>query len=315
MTQPALKPVPPPARGKMTLAHAKIGKLDMPLKVLGYGVEGVGKSTFAAAAPKPVFISFDKRTAHLDIVRLEPSSFEEILECLEALEKEKHDRETVVVDPLTWAEPLVWTRVTGAGGNIDKYDGGYGRGHNAAVDQWRLVLAGLERLWTRGMHVVLLAHSTVKPFNDPESEGFDRYEIALNQKAAGLFKQWVDYVLFMRHEAFAQPNDKRKTKGFSTGVRLMHTCWTAAYDAKRSLPIPDELPISWGAFVDAIAQAKTSLEALKAEIARLIEAIGDAAVTKRATADVAAAGDDAGRLAVIANALAVRANESAEAKS
>lgn len=309
-----LKAVPPLRR--ITLANARTGKLTLPLRVLGYGPEGVGKSTFAAGAPKPCFVNVDKRTAHLDVMRLEPANYSEILECFDVLDNDPHGCESVVLDPLTWIEPMVWEQVTGPGGNIDKYDGGFGRGHGAALAQWRMILSRLERLWLRGMHVILLAHSIVKPFNDPEGPGFDRYEVALNARAAGLFKQWVDYVLFMRFEAFAKVDGSKKPRGISTGARMAHTSWQAAFDAKRSLPIPDEIPLSWAAFTGAIESSRSTLEAHKQEIAKLLAVIGDAGVTKRATADVASAGDDVARLAVIANALAVRANEiEAENKS
>lgn len=299
------------SRPRMSLANAQSGRIQQPYRVLAYGAEGVGKSTFAAGAPAPVFLGVDNRTGHLDVMRLRPTSFDEIVDCLEAIARDRRDRETVVLDPVNWMEPMVFHKVTGGGVHIDKWDGGYGRGQSAAIDQWRIILSHLEALWLGGMNVILLAHSAVKTFNDPEGPPYDRHEIAMNARSAGLLRAWVDYVLFMRYEAYASKLDGKaaKLRGISTGVRVIHTAWTAAYDAKRSYPIPDELPLAWSSFVEAVEGTRAQLDTHRKEIARLIEEIADVDVTRRATADVAAAGDDAGRLAVIANALAARANQ------
>lgn len=309
MTQPALKPLAS-TRPRLTLASVKTGKLDVPLRILGYGPEGVGKSTFASHAPSPIFLGAENGTEALDIARFpEPETWDDALACLDLLEKESHAYKTIVVDPINWLEPLVFAKVTGGTKSIEEYGGGFGKGYTAAVDQWRVFVAALERLWSRGMHVVLLAHAQVKSFNDPEGPAYDRYEIAMNTKAAGLLKQWSAYVLFMRHESFSKKGDDKKAKGFSTGARVMHTQWTAAYDAKRRLLLPDELPLSWADFEGAIARASLESKALRERIATLVEAIGDEGVKAKAAGYVAAAGDDVGQLATIANRLAMKANE------
>jgi len=300
----------------MTLASVKRGKLDVPLRILGFGTEGVGKSTFASQAPSPIFLGAENGTESLDIARLpEPETWDDVLDALDLLEKEKHEYRTIVVDPVNWLEPLVFHKVTGGIISIDKYDKGYGRGYNAALDHWRVFVAALERLWSRGMHVVLIAHAHVKSFNDPEGPAYDRYELAMNQKAAGLLKQWCAYVLFMRHESFSKKLDEKKVIGFGTGARVMHTQWTAAFDAKRRLALPDELPLSWSDFENAVQLASVECEKLKEDIARLIDVIGDETVTAKVRAHLATAGDDVGKLVVIANRLAMKANETKEASN
>ena len=53
MTQPAAKAAAPP---RMTLGSIVRGKIAKPIRVLVYGVHGIGKSTFGAHAPNPVFL-------------------------------------------------------------------------------------------------------------------------------------------------------------------------------------------------------------------------------------------------------------------
>ena len=48
---------------RMTLASITRGKQERPLRVIVHGVEGVGKSTFGADAPSPVFLCAEDGTA------------------------------------------------------------------------------------------------------------------------------------------------------------------------------------------------------------------------------------------------------------
>jgi hypothetical protein len=307
------KPSPPatvvPIK-RMTLASVRKGRLTVPLRILGYGPEGVGKSTFAAGAPKPIFLNVDRRTAGLDIDRIEPTTWDEALEVLSALDKESHDYQTIVVDPINWLEPMAFAKVTGGSTPIDKWEGGYGKGRQAALDHWRQLIAALERLWTtKNMNVILLAHAAVKNFADPEGPPYDRYELAMDKGAAGLLRQWCDWVLFMRHEAFAKADPGRKARGYSTGARVIHTQYSAAYDAKADAPVPSEIPLSWAEFTQALESVRSAADAAKAEIASLLEEIADTEVTRKATAYVADAKNNPGKLAEIANALRVKLNK------
>ena len=307
MTATAPK-VPVPIR-RMALANVKSGRLEMPLRVLAYGVEGVGKSTFASGAPRPIYLGADAGTATLDVARLpEPATWEEALDGVRLLEKEKHDYETLVIDPVNWLEPLCWEAVTGGTKSIEDFGGGYGRGYAAALDRWRLMVSALERVWSiRKMHVIMLAHCHVKSFNDPTGPAYDRFELAMHAKSAGLLKQWCDYVLFMRHESMGKIDPQtKKAKGISTGARVAHTQWSAAYDAKTRVRLPEELPLSWDAFFEAVRGQSAKADELKKAIGVLLEQLGDADVMKRATAMVSAAKDDADRLAEIENGLRMK---------
>ena len=50
------------------------GKIASPKKVLIYGPEGIGKSTFAAQFPEPVFIDTEGSTKDMDVARFEKAS-------------------------------------------------------------------------------------------------------------------------------------------------------------------------------------------------------------------------------------------------
>ena len=48
------------------------GKKQAQLKLVVYGPEGVGKTTFAAHAPGVVFIDTEGSTNHMDVARTDP---------------------------------------------------------------------------------------------------------------------------------------------------------------------------------------------------------------------------------------------------
>jgi hypothetical protein len=272
------KPQPSSQPSRMTLANVTKGKLVTPMRVLLYGVEGVGKSTFAASAPEPIFLGTEDGTAHLDVARLPfPHDWAEILAAVNMLRTESHQFKTLVIDTLDWVEPVLWAHICKRDGmpNIEAY--GYGKGYSAALDEWRLLLSALERMRNeKKINVIMLAHSWIKPFKNPEGDDFDRYELKLNTKAGGLLKEWSDAVLFANYETFAKKDAKTKRiKGVSTGARLIYTTRTASYDAKNRYDLPETMPLSWEDFWAGVQNQKPAdPDALLAEIRRKSAQLG-----------------------------------------
>jgi hypothetical protein len=282
MPAPAMKPAPTPqpARSKrMTLEAVTRGKRVEPLKVALYAPEGLGKSTFGSNAPSPIFLGTEDGTSHLDVARFPtPTSWQDILDAVQTLTEDEHDFRTLVVDTLDWMEPMVWEHVCKSSGvsGIEEVGGGFGKGYNAAVDVWRLFLAALERLRkAKGMHVLLLAHSWIRTFKNPQGEDYDRFEMKLHNKAAGLIKEWCDAVLFANHETYAAKDKAKRVRGVSTGARLIHTEHTAAYDAKNRHSLPESLPLSWADFQEAVERHQPAdPEVLTQEILRKAKQVG-----------------------------------------
>jgi len=284
----------------MSLRAVTKGKVIQPKRVVLYGVEGIGKSTFAANAPKPIFLGAEDGTGHLDVERFPmPETWADVLDAVRTLANEQHDYKTFAVDTLDWLEPLLWAHICKRDNekSIESY--GYGKGYVAALDEWRVFLSGLERMSkARGMHVILLAHSWIRPFKNPEGEDFDRYELKLNAKAAGLIKEWAGAVLFANYETFANKDEKTKrVKGVSTGARLVYTTRTAAYDAKNRDDLPESLPLGWADFAGACEEhSPAAASALKSEIERKAKAISGT-TEKQALESMSRCGEDASKLA------------------
>ena len=281
------------------LSKIQRGKLVRPLRIVLYGVEGVGKSTFGSQAPRPVFLCAEDGTAQLDVDRLpQPKDWAEVMALLGALAAEEHAYNTLVVDTLDWLEPLVWAAVCKKASKSDIEAFGYGKGYVAALDEWRVFLARLEALQrAKSMHVVLLAHASPKPHKDPSIEQeYKRWALKLHASAAGLLSEWADAVLFAVHESFTAKSDG-KVRGVSTGERVLKTTWTAAHHAKNRFGLPETLPLDWLAFAEAALPTAPVEDPnlLLADLQLLIDRLPEA---KQAIAreQMNAAGDDPAQL-------------------
>src|SRR5581483_932971 len=125
-----------------------------------------GKSSFAAAAPKPIFLCADNGTNELNIARLpERRGWDDVLSAVDILTNDDHVYETFVIDPINWIEPMCWRAVCNDKGWSNIEEPGFQKGYTAAVDYWRLLISRLERLQSaKRMHVIVLAHTTPRNF-------------------------------------------------------------------------------------------------------------------------------------------------------
>lgn len=251
MTRPGTSARPQAAAqqpSRMTLGAITRGRVQAPLRVLCYGVEGVGKSTLGADSPTPVFLGAEDGTAHLDVSRLpQPETWRDVLDAVALLTRETHDFKTLVIDSLDWVEPLIHRFVCDEAKVKSMEDVSYGKLYVAALEQWRLLINALDRLRTaKRMHVVMVAHALVKGFKNPEGPDYERYQLKIHDKAAALLREWVDELLFARFEIFSlKGKGEMRAKGVSTGARVVQTIRAAAYDAKTRHGLRDGMPLSW----------------------------------------------------------------------
>ena len=254
----------------MKLSEITSSRKRVPLRVLVYGNAGVGKSTLASQAPAPVFLCAEEGVSHLDVQRFPaPERWQDVLDAIDQLTTEEHSFKTLVIDTLDWLEPLCWAHVCKLGGKPDIEAFGYGKGYVAAVDAWRVLLGRLERLQSkRGMHVVLLGHAAARDHKDPDLDSWKRWAPKLHSAAADLVCEWVEAVLYATHLAFAK-KDGLKTRGVSTGERVLYTEWTPGHVAKNRWGLPPQIRLGWadlyagsrgaGALVEEIAALVTKL--------------------------------------------------------
>jgi len=272
------------------LQQVKRGRIQAPIKALVYGVEGVGKSTLGAGLPEPLFVCAESGTEQLDVARLpEPRAWSEVLQALDELAAGGHGYQSVVVDTVDWLEPLLWDDLCRRNKWQSIESPGYGKGYVEALSEWRGLLKRLEGIRARGIHVLLLAHATVRRVSPPDLEPFDRYSLKINEKAAALVREWADAVLFAQYEvATTKGKQDRVARAYSTGERVLRTVYSASWDAKNRWGLPETVPLDARVLLDA---AGGRSQQLAPELEDALGAVTDRAWAAKLQAWVLSQGD------------------------
>jgi AAA domain len=251
------------------LSRIERGRAAKPPRILVYGTEGIGKSTFGSQSPNPIFIQTEDGLDEIACDKFPlATTFDDVATALAELRTRQHDYETVVLDSMDWLERLIWDKLCAEHNatSIELVAGGYSKGYTHALTYWRDLIDQLNVLRNqRGMVVLLIAHSKVERFEDPESSPYDRYSPRLHKHASALISEWCDAVLFATRKIRTQSEDagfnrKRTTAhaiGKAGGERILRCVGGPSCVAKNRFGIADELPLSWAAFMNALSATQT----------------------------------------------------------
>lgn len=248
------------------LASIQKGRRDLPPRMILLGTEKIGKSTFAADAPNPIFLPIrgEEGIDALDCAKFPTvHSFMHLMEALGSLAEEGHDFKTVVIDSTSALEPLVWEHTCIQNEWNDIESAGYGRGYVKALQYWQQLQECLDYLRNEhGIGSILIGHVTVSRFNDPTTESYDTYQFDINSKASAQLMRWSDCILFANRRTFVRKEKagiKREEKVTSGGEAPM------LYTQKRPGhpgggrgvygQLPYELPLDYPTFEAAVAAA------------------------------------------------------------
>ena len=230
-----------------------------PMKVLIYGVEGIGKTTFASKFPDPIFIDTEGSTGFINARKLpNPTSWTMLLDELEDIKSEPRGK-TLIIDTLDWAERLAkkYLMDKNKWAAIDSTN--YGSRYVALSDEIGKLLNKLTEIKDVGINVVLTAHDETKKHELPDEMGqYDKYTLKLEKRDAGLAKEWADMILFFNYKTTIISDSKSNSKKATGGQRVMYTTHKPAWDAKNRLGLPDELPIDFEA-IRELFEAKTGM--------------------------------------------------------
>lgn len=232
------------------------------VKVVVYGVEGVGKSTFAAGFPNPTFIDVEGSTRFLSVRRFDPppASWTELLEMVNWSIANMSPGTTLVVDTLDWSERLCSAHVCNTNGWASIEAPGYGKGYKYMQEEFTKLLDGLTAVARNGVNVVCTAHAKISKFELPDECGaYDRWSLKLTDtkstSIASMVKEWADVVLFANYETIVEKTDSGKAKARGN-ARVMYTSHDACWDAKNRWGLAPKVPFEFAsiaAFVPGMA--------------------------------------------------------------
>lgn len=249
----------------MTLASLKPTTADQPPRMLIYGPPGIGKTSLAAEFPDAAFIRVeDGIPGNVNVLAFPVAqTFNDVIEALGTLYTEEHAVRTVVIDSVTELQKLVFAETCARGdehGNarasIEGF--GYGKGYVFAKRVLEEFLDAINTLRReRGMTIILIAHSTVVRFDDPESESYDQWSIDLHKQLVGMVEREMDAILLIKTPVDVK-KEERGLKGSraiaqAKRIRKIYTEGTPAMIAKNRYGLPPEIRFDPGKGYAAIA--------------------------------------------------------------
>lgn len=250
----------------ISLSSITKNNVKKPPRICCYGASGIGKTTFGASAPSPIFIQLEDGLGQIKI----PSfpickSYDEVMECIGVLYQEEHEYQSVVIDSLDWLEPLIWAHTcsmwTDKKGNNLRIasieDAGYGKGYVEANNYWKQFLEGIDALRNdRGMTPIFLSHMAMVKVEDPSHQSYDAISLKLHKRAAALISEYCDIILYAAiHTSIASDDEgfgRKRKRALSNGSRIMHTVGQPSFLAKNRYNLVSPLEFSWEAMMEAL---------------------------------------------------------------
>lgn len=235
------------------------GKRPGAKKVVIYGPEGIGKSTFASKFPDPVFIDTEGSTRDMDVARTpSPTSWSMLIDQVEYIRIHPDICRTLVVDTIDWAEQMCVEHICTKHQKDGLESFGYGNGYVYAKEEFGRFLNKLSEVINAGINVVLTAHAQMRKFEQPDEMGaYDRWELKLGKKTTSqtspLVKEWADMVLFANYKTYSVAvDDKGKKRKAQGGSRVMYTAHHPCWDAKNRYGLPEEMPFDYSGIAGII---------------------------------------------------------------
>ena len=241
------------------------GKIPGAKKVVVYGPEGIGKSTFASRFPEPLFIDTEGSTKELDVARTPaPSSWTMLKEQVNYVISHPEICRTLVIDTTDWAEQLCVEDICTSHQKKGIEDFRYGNGYVYVREEFGRFLNLLNDVVEKGIHVVLTAHAQMRKFEQPDELGaYDRWEMKLGKKTSSqttpLVKEWADMLLFANYKTYSVAvDDKGKKHKAQGGKRVMYTQHHPCWDAKNRYGLPDEVDFDYSVIAGIISGSQAA---------------------------------------------------------
>lgn len=242
------------------------GVVQTAQKVVIYGPEGIGKSTFASMFPDPLFIDTEGSTKKLNVKRYPKPTSWEMLRNLVIQAMKTKPCETLIIDTIDWAEQLCINAICSQHQKKGIEDFGYGNGYVYEKEEFGKFLNLLQDVVDSGINVVLTAHAQMRKFEQPDEMGaYDRWELKLGKKTSSqispLVKEWADMVFFANYKTYAVAvDDKGKKFKAQGGERIMYTTHHPCWDAKNRDGLPPEMPFSYESIAHLFAYTGVQAE-------------------------------------------------------
>jgi hypothetical protein len=194
-----------------------------------YGEAGMGKTSFAATFPRPLFILAEDGMDVFEDRDFVPDSLgkitspEDLFNQLRAIYTSGQEYKTIVIDSITTLDKIFIEDIVARDGKakgIHQAFGGFKAGTGALAAMHSRVRKACEDLQEIGFHIVFLAHAGTEKVELPDQDPYKRYTIAMLEDSVAPYINEVSLVGLIRERIAVQTHGKGVMKrAVSAGTR------------------------------------------------------------------------------------------------
>lgn len=235
------------------LTNIHKGRRLKPRRTLLYGPHGIGKSSWGSKWPRPLFFDLEGGCNDIDVesVRIK-SAMEAYGAIIELPSVDDLPYQTVVIDSVDWLEKFAWEHLCREADKPSIADFGFGTGYRKSAAFFSKILAALDQVIEKGLHVVLLAHATQVKVEPPDGESYHKHSPKLHDQTSSLVQEWTDEVLFANYRVMTIKKDegfkKERNIVLKDADRIIYTSERPGWYAKNRLGLPEELSMNFSEY-------------------------------------------------------------------
>lgn len=234
-----------------------------------FGTPGIGKSTFAAGAPNPIFVTTENGVDNLDVARFpKADTLDEFMRNLRLVANDEHDYKTVVIDTMTGLMELYYQAKKNASGYDFVGYGGHSGWSGVARDVKAELMPLLFKCKARGMFVIILAHTGEYTRKNPLGPDL---LVAAPSISKFVWKELLGDLEVIGRADFVYTaqtikggNKAKASTDVETvdgvQVKVRQLCFESGAEqdckARAGYELPATMPLSWEAFESALGNIK-----------------------------------------------------------
>lgn len=237
-----------------------------PPRIVIYGSPKVGKTTLGTESPSPIFVPTEDGVSNVPVDRFEKAtSWEEFLGNIAKVANDTHENKTLVIDTLNGAAELCAQYVCAKfyGGRWESKKGepegflafGAAKGWSAVSEEFRPLLALLDKVRDRGMIVLCLAHTGIMAVKNPLLGDYSKFGPDLDKRVWARVSAWADIIGRADYDySVIGASDSKKGRAMGTSTRYVTFAGSAAEDAgcRVGYELPEKLDLSWAAIAASL---------------------------------------------------------------